>query len=80
MIEQHIVGTGGTDLDDDLPNNVVDNFENDIISYMLDTSIHSNGFLECNIYDEVLDFVFHEADKHIAGKKTKKDLCYVIKT
>ena len=72
MIEQHIVGTGGTDLDDDLPNNVVDNFENDIISYMLDTSIHSNGFLECNIYDEVLDFVFHEADKHIAGKKTKK--------
>ena len=72
MIEQHIVGTGGTDLDDDLPNNVVNNFENDIISYMLDASIHSNGFLECNIYDEVLDFVFHEADKHIAGKKTKK--------
>ena len=71
MIEQHIVGTGGTDLDDDLPNNVVNNFENDIISYMLDASIHSNGFLECNIYDEVLDFVFHSADKPKAGKEIK---------
>ena len=72
MIEQHIVGTGGTELDDDLPNNVNDNFDNDIISYMLDTSIHNNGFLECNIYDDLLDFKFHEADKPIAGKKTKK--------
>ncbi len=72
MIEQHIVGTGGTELDDDLPNNVNNNFDNDIISYMLDTSIHNNGFLECNIYDDLLYFKFHEADKPIAGKKTKK--------
>jgi len=73
MIEQHIVGTGGTDLDDDLPINVVDNFENDKISYMLDTSIHNNGFLECNIYNEVLDFVFHSADKPTAGKELKHE-------
>lgn len=74
IIEQHIVGTGGTELDDALPSQVDEYFDNDRVSYLFDKSIHSNGFLECNINKDVLNFEFHSADQNIelAGVKSKK--------
>jgi hypothetical protein len=59
VIEQHIVGTGGADLDEvnstnDLPINAKDEISKFIKSYKIDENIKTNGYLECNLSSDGL--------------------------
>lgn len=71
MINQHIVGTGGTKLDDDIPETITKTVTNDIITYKLLESQNKHGFLECNVGSNGLDFIFHGVDIPSASKTNK---------
>ena len=81
VINQYVVGTGGTELDDDVSSvgkNYSFNIRYDLLDnvhynlyYEMTNSIHSNGFLECNVTPEGIVFNFHPLTS-VAGKKTRK--------
>ena len=63
-IEQYIVGTGGTDLDNNIMDNAFDNNKIDPrlrVTYKINESKEIYGFLKCTIGDEVT-YEFIEAD------------------
>ena len=63
-IEQYIVGTGGTELDNNITDNAFDNNKIDPrlrVTYTINESKEKYGFLKCNIGDEVT-CEFIEAD------------------
>jgi hypothetical protein len=80
IIEQHIVGTGGAELDDDLGDIERDTEQvisiqgmgSDIVeytvSYKMIQSVRSNGFLECELPPELTHpvFKFHRTDDKAA--------------
>tara|TARA_B100001173_G_C16007363_1_gene556150 strand:- start:972 stop:2153 length:1182 start_codon:yes stop_codon:yes gene_type:complete len=61
VIKQYIVGTGGTKLDDEIPEDYNDtDHKKDDMSYKHIQSIHDHGFLECNFPTKALPtFIFH---------------------
>ena len=82
VIHQHIVGTGGTELDDEVDIKEVNSKENpveiskkaeDIEYYKLIKSIKKCGFLKCDLNSELPNFLFIEIDTNDGkGKKTKR--------
>lgn len=88
IIEQHIVGTGGAELDDDLGDierdtkQVISNQDRGseveyTVSYKMIQSVRSNGFLECELPPELTYpvFKFHRTDDKAALallKRTKR--------
>ena len=74
-INQYIVGTGGTKLDDELPANLMNNtYHNDdeTIDYLLEDCKRECGFLECiltNDGDTDPAFIFIPANDKMGGKK-----------
>ena len=73
-IEQHIVGTGGTKLDDAIPRSEIGKVKakNDV-SYVMLNGITSNGFLECELEDGEPVFRFHKASASELARKTKRN-------
>ena len=73
-IEQHIVGTGGTKLDDAIPRSEIGKVKtkNDV-SYVMLNGITSNGFLECELDDGEPVFRFHKANASELTRKTKRN-------
>ena len=63
-IEQHIVGTGGTKLDPDVPREYVgDIVEKNGITYTMAETVRANGYLECDIASGTPEFTFTVASK-----------------
>jgi hypothetical protein len=61
-IEQHIVGTGGTKLDDEIPRSELNKVKTrDSVSYVMLQGESSNGFLECELLGDEPEFRFHRA-------------------
>jgi len=73
-IEQHIVGTGGTKLDDAIPRSEIGKVKtkNDV-SYVMLNGITSNGFLECELENGEPIFRFHKASGSELTRKTKRN-------
>jgi hypothetical protein len=70
-ITQYVVGTGGTKLDDALPESILMDtiFEDDGIKYILQDCRQKCGFLECSIKDDGVPlFRFMDADEPISVK------------
>lgn len=61
-IEQHIVGTGGTKLDDEIPKSELNQVKTrGSVSYVMLEGERSNGFLECELLGDEPEFRFHRA-------------------
>ena len=61
-IEQHIVGTGGTKLDDEIPKSELNKVKTrGSVSYVMLEGERSNGFLECELLGDAPEFRFHRA-------------------
>lgn len=61
-IEQHIVGTGGTKLDDEIPKSELNQVKTrGSVSYVMLEGERSNGFLECELLGDAPEFRFHRA-------------------
>ena len=61
-IEQHIVGTGGTKLDDEIPKSELNKVKTrGSVSYVMLEGGRSNGFLECELLGDAPEFRFHQA-------------------
>ena len=62
-IEQHIVGTGGTKLDDEIPRTELNKVRTrGSVSYVMLEGMRSNGFLECELLGDEPEFRFHKAN------------------
>ena len=63
-IEQHIVGTGGTKLDPDVPREYVgETVEKKGATYTMAETVRANGYLECDIASGTPEFTFTVASK-----------------
>jgi hypothetical protein len=76
VINQYIVGTGGTELDDQIPEESVHKIfkrDRDNANYIITESIHDFGFLEC-VIDENPKFTFIPVANTVAtgGRKKRK--------
>jgi metallophosphoesterase superfamily enzyme len=75
IIEQYIVGTGGTKLDLDLPNDVNTNYSTNELTYNMKINKQDCGFLVCNAQNENLIFtpiLLKDVESVRTGGRTKK--------
>jgi len=70
-IQQYIVGTGGTNLDECPIDSVDKIIENERLTYVMTECKEKCGFLECNTNSDIPKFIFYEADFG-GGKKIRK--------
>jgi len=71
-IDQYIVGTGGTKLDDKIPDTYIDySYNNENLTYIMKECKHKCGFLKCSI-NPIPTFDFHTIELITRGGTYKK--------
>lgn len=70
-IQQYIVGTGGTELDDEIPN-IKFKITGENMDYEMEECKAICGFLHCKLNGEIMSFEFIPIIEQIGGKKKTK--------